>query len=72
MSGLLDRAEIDIPCTNCGRKTKKAIGWLKMNRQFRCMCGTDIHLDTSQFRSEIAKVDGAHASLLRSLKKFGQ
>ncbi len=33
--------EIDVPCANCGSKTKKPLGWLRENNEFVCgNCGT--------------------------------
>lgn len=72
MAGILDQAEIEIPCENCGRKTKKSIGWIKTQSQFTCACGTRINIDASQFKSEMAKVDRSFASLQNTLKKFGR
>lgn len=72
MTGFLDNAEIEIPCSNCGSKTKKSIGWIKSNNQFTCTCGTTIKLDADQFRGEIAKVDASFADLQRTLKSFGK
>ena len=72
MAGFLDSSEIEIPCENCGRKTKKSIGWIKMHRNFTCRCGTEITLNASQFKTEIAKAEKALAGLQSSLKKFGK
>ncbi len=72
MDNLIDNQEIEIPCSKCGCKTKKSIGWLKNNNYFICTCGTKINLDTSQFKDEIAKVDSAFAELQKTLKKFGK
>ncbi len=35
--------EIEVPCPNCGTKTKKALAWLRDNHEFVCRnCGTII------------------------------
>lgn len=35
--------EIDVPCPNCGTKTRKSIAWLRSNDEFLCRnCGTII------------------------------
>lgn len=35
--------EIDVPCSNCGTKTRKAVAWLRSNEEFVChSCGTII------------------------------
>ena len=70
MAGFLDDAEIEIPCANCNRKTKKSIGWIKGNSQFACACGTVISLRSDQFNREITNVEASIRSLQDSLKKF--
>lgn len=72
MPGFLDNEEIEIPCENCGRKSKKSIGWIKGHTEFSCACGTRIRLQASQFKSEIAKVERSLADVQRSLKNFGK
>jgi hypothetical protein len=72
MTGFLDKEEIDITCTKCNRKTKKNIGWIKNNREFTCTCGTLIHLDTSQFKNEISKIESAYANLQNTFKKLSK
>lgn len=67
MSGIFDNAEIDIPCKNCRRKTKKAIGWIKVHSQLTCRCGTVIDLDADELRREIARLESEFAKLERTL-----
>lgn len=69
MPGLLDNAEIKIPCENCGHKTTKTIGWIKSNKEFKCSCGTHITITTDQFKREIVKVEKAYSDLQRTLRK---
>jgi len=57
MAGFLDSTDIEIPCENCGRKTKKRIGWIKTNREFTCGCGTKITLDADKFNRQIAELE---------------
>jgi lysyl-tRNA synthetase class I len=71
MNGFLDKAEIEIPCEKCRRKTKKTIGWVKSNSRYKCLCGIEIKVDASQFKSEIAKVERSLLSLQNTLRKFG-
>ncbi len=59
MGGVLDKAEIEIACTKCGRKSKKSIGWLNSNRSFPCTCGAKVTIDAGQFRRGVAKVEEA-------------
>ncbi len=72
MAGFLDGAEIEIPCEKCGRKTKKSIGWIKTHGRFTCSCGTEISIDASQFKAEIAKAERSVASLQSALKNLGK
>jgi lysyl-tRNA synthetase class I len=72
MAGILDSAEIEIPCENCGRKTKKSIGWIKNHSHFTCDCGTHIILDASKFKGEISKVDRAIGDLQRTIDKINK
>lgn len=72
MSGFIDSQEIDIPCENCSRKTKKSIGWIKSHNDFTCACGAHIKIDANKFKTEIANVDRSIASLQKSLKNIGK
>ena len=72
MPGLLDNAEIGIPCPACGCKTKKSIGWIKNNSEFICACGGKVRLDTNQFKTEIASVDAAIRRLQNTIKKLNK
>lgn len=72
MPNLLDSAEIEIPCENCARKTKKSIGWIKSHNNFTCTCGTIITIDANQFKTEFAKVEKSIATLQKTLKNFGK
>ena len=36
---MFDKHELSLPCSHCGRKTKKSIGWIKRHQQFTCVCG---------------------------------
>lgn len=72
MADVLDGIEIELPCENCGRVTKKTIGWIKRNTEHICACGTLVCLDTDQFRREIGKVDRSLADFQSALKKFNK
>lgn len=66
---LLDGQEIELPCENCRRKTKKSIRWIKANKEFTCACGTVIVLDANQLKAEIAKLERSLAGLQGMFKK---
>ena len=72
MTDLFENAEIEIPCENCSYKTKKTIGWVKTHNKFVCPCGTEITLDTNQFKAEIAKVESSITDFEKTLKKFNK
>jgi hypothetical protein len=72
MTDLFDNAEIEIPCENCSHKTKKTIGWVKTHNKLICRCGTEITLDTKQFKAEIAKVESSIDDFEKTLKKFNK
>jgi hypothetical protein len=69
---MFDSAQIEIPCSQCGRKTKKTVGWLKTNSTLTCSCGTRISIDASQFRRELGNIDKAVNDLKRTFKRFGR
>ncbi|MBL8883815.1 MAG: hypothetical protein JNL45_12270 [Hyphomicrobium sp.] len=69
---MFDKAEIPIECSNCGRKTKKTVAWLKNNKAFTCGCGTRISINASQFNREMKKVDKSVDEFKRALKRFGK
>lgn len=66
----LDSKTAELPCPGCGHKTKKTFKWLKSNTQFTCVCGKQIHIDQSQFKSELAKVEKSLADLDKTLKNL--
>ena len=72
MSNIFDNEQIEIPCENCGRKTKKTIGWIKRNKQLNCTCDTIISLETDQFKRELKKIEKSFSDLERTLKNFGK
>jgi hypothetical protein len=72
MAGFLDDAEIEIPCSKCGHKTKKSIRWIKSNNEYFCTCGARINLNTSQFRRKIADTESALRKLRDSFNKFNK
>ena len=65
-----DNQEIDLPCPNCGAKTRKSVRWIKNNSQFICSCGGVIDLKSEQFVRELRKVEVEIDKLKKSLGKF--
>ncbi len=73
MSGFLDKAPIEIPCPGCGRKVKKTVGWIQTHSDYACPgCGTPIHLDASQFRREMRKVDRSLDDFKRTIDRLNR
>ena len=62
MSVLADRT-IDIKCPACGRTTRKSIAWVKNNTSFTCSCGTEIKLDSPEFKASVAKLEAEFKKL---------
>lgn len=60
---MFDQQTIEIPCSNCGKNTKKTVGWLKTNKSFVCHCGTTINLNASNLLRELKEAE-------RSLNKL--
>lgn len=72
-SGLLDSAEIEIPCPDCGHKTTKSIGWIKAHSDFTCAgCNSNVHLNRGQFLGELRKVDSAVDGLKRTIDRINE
>jgi transcription elongation factor Elf1 len=70
---VFDNTEIEIPCSGCGQKTAKTVGWLKANGQFVCSgCGATINVDSEQLIAGLDKVDDVVAKLRASLSKLGK
>lgn len=72
MAGFLDSHEIELPCGGCGRKTKKAIGWINSHQQFTCPCGAVTRLNTDKFKPGIAKANAAFKKLEDTIKSIGR
>ena len=70
MSVLADRT-FDIKCPKCGRTTKKSIAWVKNNSSFTCACGTEIKLDSIEFKATVAKVEAELKMLEQTTRRQG-
>jgi predicted RNA-binding Zn-ribbon protein involved in translation (DUF1610 family) len=57
MSGLLDTESMEFVCPRCGYQLRKTIGWLKTHNHYVCLCGTEILLNTDEFRRKIAEIE---------------
>ena len=71
MAVIIDDAEIELECKNCGGKTKKSIGWMKDHDQFTCECGTLTPVDLSKYRKELAKTESELDGVQGLMEKLG-
>ncbi len=68
-----DDHEIDVPCPQCGHKTKQSIGWLRANKEMTCVgCGVAISLEDKGFRAGLDKVEKSLADLRNTFSGFGK
>lgn len=51
---ILGDQKINIPRSDCGRKTIKTICWLKTNDSFTCACGRTLSIDRADVNEKIA------------------
>ena len=45
MTGMIDQVGISIPCSDCGKSTKKTMKWVQNHDELICECGVAIDLD---------------------------
>ena len=70
MKSALDSQTIEIPCPNCGKKSRETLGRIKAVQKLTCRhCRQTFDLDKTQMTREIAKVD---AALKKTLGAFGR
>ena len=55
--GVLADRTFGIKCLACGRTTKKSIAWVKNNKSFTCVCGSETRLDSLEFKATVAKLE---------------
>ncbi|MDH4240754.1 MAG: hypothetical protein OEW48_14435 [Phycisphaerae bacterium] len=60
---MFENETVDVPCSKCGAKHSKKIGWLKSTNQFTCSCGTIIKVESKDLHDKIATIE-------RNIKKF--
>jgi hypothetical protein len=48
MKGMIDQVEISIPCSDCGKRTKKTMTWVQSHEELTCECGASIDLDKTE------------------------
>jgi hypothetical protein len=72
VSGLLDKAPLELACSSCGRKVRTTIGAARRNPRLACPSGHEIVVDASQLDRELRKVDRSLADFEKSLKRLGR
>jgi DNA-directed RNA polymerase subunit RPC12/RpoP len=72
MTDIIEDAEIEFQCENCGRKTKKSIEWIEDHDEFACDCGTMIPVDVSKFRKELVKAESELDGYQGLMEKLGK
>lgn len=68
----LDSHTIDLPCSGCGQKHKKTLGWLKAHQQFTCGCGASITVDLTQLEQGLARANKSLDGLKAAFGKLGK
>jgi hypothetical protein len=67
MKGMIDQVEISIPCSDCGKRTKKTMKWVQSHEELICECGASIDLDKTE---ETQATRRLRKSLKRIAKTF--
>lgn len=72
MDDLIDGAEIDVDCPECGGVVNAKVGELRRSPTLRCPNGHEIHVDGSQLDADLRPADRAMADFDRSIRNFGK
>jgi hypothetical protein len=60
-----DEEVIEFPCGDCGRTIKVTIGWLKLNSEYECDCGTINEIDATDVLADFEDMD----NILKKISK---
>ena len=70
---MFEKAEIGVPCPECGHETNKTIAWLKSHNEMTCGgCGKTVAVDSKGLLAGLQKADDALAKFRKSLRGFGK
>lgn len=70
---ILDSAEIDMPCPQCGHENTKTLGWLKHNKHMVCAgCSEVIAVDSSAMKESFKAVGQKLEDLGQNLSRLGK
>ena len=68
--GILDSAELELPCPGCGHMHLKTIKWLNAHKQMICgACRKPATLDTEVLGRELEKLESTVANLTNRMSK---
>jgi len=48
MAGMIENVSINVPCPECGKRTKKTMKWVQSNPTMPCECGATVDLDANE------------------------
>jgi hypothetical protein len=69
---LIDGAEIDVDCSECGGVVSASVGELRRSPLLRCPNGHEIQVDGSQLDADLRPADRALNDLDQALRNFGK
>ncbi|HST34835.1 MAG TPA: hypothetical protein VLJ80_15095 [Solirubrobacteraceae bacterium] len=69
---LIDDAEIDVDCPECGGVVSARVGELRRSPLLRCPSGHEIQIDGSKLDSDLRPADRAIEDLDRKIRNFGK
>ncbi|HEX4466967.1 MAG TPA: hypothetical protein VH025_07255 [Solirubrobacteraceae bacterium] len=72
MDDVIDGAEIDVDCPDCGGVASARVGELRRSSTLRCPNGHEIEVDGSQLDADLRPADRAMAHFDRSIRNFGK
>lgn len=72
MNDLIDGADIDIDCPECGQIVKVTVGELRRSPMLTCPQGHEIAIDGSEFDRDLRPADEALKELDDTIDKFGR
>lgn len=67
MKGIIDQVGISIPCSDCGKSTRKTMNWVQSHDELVCECGASIDLDKTEATQATRRLK---KSLKRIVKTF--
>lgn len=72
---MFEKAEIGIPCPECGHETSKTIAWIKAHDEMVCEgpdCGRTIHLERENLLAGLKDAEQSMAKFRKSIGRLGK